>query len=146
MKRLFLLGFAAALTLAPANGNAADAPVKASPRCAWFGGWYSGIQGGSTTHDWLWSDRNSWARNEVDLALPSDVTGSSTGFNVGVQAGWSSQSGCTLWGLEIDWSWAGTRSSRLNTDGQPGAAADSLTVAKEVQWFGTLRAQRRHRR
>ena len=145
MRKLFI-----ATTLFTALGGgcavAADMAVKAAPMavrstCAQFGGFYIGVQGGSVLHDSTWSDRNSWAKNEADLALPSSVTSNEFSWHVGPQAGWNWQSGCTVFGVMADWSWSGNKNTTINTDGQPGAALDTLAVTSEVEWFGTARTR-----
>ncbi|MBX9824486.1 MAG: outer membrane beta-barrel protein, partial [Xanthobacteraceae bacterium] len=125
--------------------SAAYVPSKAvavvRPGCANFGGWYAGVHGGSTTHIWNVADRNSWAENQTDLALPNNVSGTGSGYHVGVQGGWNWQAGCTLVGLETDWSWSGLKQSKTDTDGQPGLALDRLISDSELRWWGTLRTR-----
>jgi outer membrane immunogenic protein len=144
MKKLFLATASLAALAATTPASAADMPVKAvtaAPRCAQFGGVYIGGHVASTTHNWTWNDRDAWARNEVDLALPGDVSRSETGFGGGAQAGWNWQSGCTVFGIEVDWTWTGLRSDTFNTDGQDGLAFDSLAVNTKLNWYGTARTR-----
>jgi outer membrane immunogenic protein len=117
------------------------APVAVAPACANFGGGYIGVHGGAAYHDGNWIDNNAWARNEVDLALPDSSRTNKFGYEVGPHVGWNWQSRCTLWGLVADWSWSGTRSSRTHTDGQPGAALDTLDIERRLNWYGTVRAK-----
>lgn len=117
------------------------APMAVAPRCAQFGGWYIGVQGGSVKHDSTWSDRDAWARNEFDANLPDSVSSNKFGWHVGPQAGWNWQSGCTLFGIMADWSWSDTKKTNFITDGDAGAAQDTLTVESRLKWFGTARAR-----
>ena len=136
---LVALGTAApAADLAPAYK--APPPV-ARPACAQFGGFYIGGHVGGVTHDWTWNDRNAWAKNEADVGLPGSVSSTKSGVTGGVQGGYNWQSRCTVFGVEADWSWAGLKRDKLNTDGQPGAALDQLLVSTELKWYGTLRTR-----
>lgn len=117
----------------------AIAPARAS--CTNFGGLYGGIHGGSVTNMWQANDRNSWAKNDTDLGLPSDVSGTANGYHVGVQGGWNWQPNCTLLGVEADWSWSGLKQTKHNTDGQPGANLDQLETSADLRWWGTVRAR-----
>jgi outer membrane immunogenic protein len=144
--RKLLTGIAAgASVLFVASGALADGqnygPSNYGPRCASFQGFYLGGNGGFAYHDHTWNDRDAWARNEVDLALPASVEGTDNGWTAGVQGGYNWQSGCTLFGFETDWNWADLDSSIFSTDGQPGAALDKLTVKSELSWFGTVRGR-----
>jgi outer membrane immunogenic protein len=117
------------------------APAMVRPACSNFGGWYIGGHGDVIANNWDWNDRNAWASNEVSNALPLSVSSRETGFGGGVQAGWNYQRGCTMWGLEADWTWTGLNSEKTNTDGQAGNAIDTLRVSSELKWYGTLRAR-----
>ena len=119
--------------------KAPAAPVMVRPACANFGGWYLGGHADVVSHRWDWNDRNAWANNEVSTGLPLSVNANETGFGGGVQGGWNYQSGCTMFGVEADWSWSNLDSEKTHTDGQPGAALDTLRVSTEVKWYGTLR-------
>ena len=142
-----LLVAAGAIVALNGMATAADILPKAvaapafRPGCANFGGFYAGGHVGSTIHDWDWQDRNAWARNEVDLALPGAVSGQKSGISGGAQAGWNWQRRCTVFGLEADWTWAGLSHEVQSTDGQPGAALDRLNVRSKLDWYGTLRTR-----
>jgi outer membrane immunogenic protein len=133
------------LTAAQRAANAAYVPAKAAPMvrsgCAQFGGGYVGAHGGAVLHDWNWSDRNAWAKNEVDLALPDSTSANRFGYEIGGHVGYDWQRGCALWGLVTDASWSGVKSSRYHTDGQPGLALDRLNVEGKLDWYGTARAR-----
>jgi outer membrane immunogenic protein len=146
MKRS-LLASLAVFAFATGSASAADiapsykAPPPYVPPCAQFGGFYVGGHLGGVSHDWTWNDRNAWAKNEVDLALPSSVSSTKSGFTGGVQVGYNWQARCSLFGFEADWSWAGLKRDKFNTDGQPGLALDQLNVSTELKWYGTLRTR-----
>jgi outer membrane immunogenic protein len=145
--RKFLLTTTIFMALGGGYASAADMAVKAAapamvaPRCAQFGGWYIGVQGGSVKHDSTWNDRDSWARNEFDANLPDRVSSNKFGWHVGPQIGWNWQSGCTLFGVMADWSWSNNKHNMFTTDGDVGAALDTLNVETNLKWFGTARAR-----
>ena len=64
-----------------------------------------------------------------------------TGYGVGAQIGYNIQSGCTVFGFEADWTWTDTFSQKYITDGDVGAALDTLTVNTRMNWYGTLRTR-----
>jgi outer membrane immunogenic protein len=111
------------------------------PVCAQFGGFYVGVHGSAESLDWKWYDRDSWAANEVDNSLPHDTGRNRTGWGAGVQAGWNWQRGCAVWGFEADWTWSRLRTETFNTDGDPGTALDTLRVANDLRWHGTVRTR-----
>src|SRR5262245_60091521 len=145
MKRLLLAAAAGGSLLLMGQSAMADGyggrGLKDPARCANFGGFYLGGNVGWAYYDHTWNDRDAWAKNEVDLALPSSVSGTTSGFVGGVQAGYNMQRGCTVFGIETDYSWANVDQSKFNTDGQPGAALDRLTVRSELSSFGTIRTR-----
>jgi outer membrane immunogenic protein len=123
-----------------ADGTQARGGLYA-PRCASFQGFYVGANVGSAFHDHTWSDRDAWAKHEVDLALPSSASGTESGWLAGVQGGYNWQKGCTVFGFEADWSWTNVEWGSFNTDGQPGAALDRLIVTSDIHSFGTIRTR-----
>jgi outer membrane immunogenic protein len=146
MKKLLLAAAAGCSLLmmgqsALADGYGPRGGLKDYARCANFGGFYLGGNVGWGYYDHTWNDRDAWAKNEVDLALPSSVSSTTDGFVGGVQAGYNMQRGCTVFGIETDYSWANLKNSTFNTDGQPGAALDRLTVRSELNSFGTIRTR-----
>jgi outer membrane immunogenic protein len=145
MKKLLLASLAIA-SLAAGPGNAADLYAKApravavAPACAQFGGGYIGVQGGSVTHDTGFNDHDSWADQfNVDISL-SHVERSRWGGAVGPLVGWNLQRNCTVFGVEVDWSWTSISHSRVYTgNGLPAAMA--VTLEDKVRWFGTARTR-----
>jgi outer membrane immunogenic protein len=138
MKSIFLT--AAALVVA-ATGlvNAADMPVKAAApagqvvRCAasqWQGA-YIGIHGGSAYHDARRNDTDGFLTDNAGWAT------SKWGGHAGGQIGYNWTQCSTVWGVEIDGSWAfGT--SRLMPDDLNGAGGvEGFTT--RVTGFGTAR-------
>jgi outer membrane immunogenic protein len=112
-----------------------DAPSGPGPRaCALFQGFYIGGHAGAASYDWSWDDRDAWA-NDANSLLPHSVSDTESGFIGGVQGGFNWQRGCTVFGLEADWSWAGLDGTERHTNG----GSTSLTVASEVGGFGTVR-------
>jgi outer membrane immunogenic protein len=139
MKKLLLATVAVSALAAAAPAGAADLrmPVKAlpppPPPCAYFGGVYVGIQGGSVyyqnTHndlDYFW---NGGSTTSTDLD-----------WHGGVQGGFNWQTGCTVWGVMADWSWSGAEANTLLRDG-PFPFAPTFAIEHELKWFGTLRAR-----
>ena len=65
-------------------------------------------------------------------------------MNGGVQAGYNYQTGCTLFGVEADWSWSDTNARSFNSDGDGPVGAvgvDTSSVSSRMRWFGTVRAR-----
>jgi outer membrane immunogenic protein len=137
-----VLALACAAAVAPASaeglldrrGSVKDV-VDVAPGCANFHGFYQGLHIGTGFHDWSWNDRDAWA---------DDFSGSvgSTDTNVigGIQAGFNWQKGCTVFGLEADWSWAGFGNSKVHT-AEDEDDDELLTVSSQIEGFGTLRTR-----
>jgi outer membrane immunogenic protein len=145
MPRLFAAAIAVTALTSVAAVAADLPPVRKAPgiapaACAQFGGGYIGVQGGSVTHDTGWTDRDNWAdRFSVDIAL-GHVERSKTGGAVGPLIGYNLQRGCTVFGIEADWSWTSAGSKRTYTgNGDPTALAVNLD--DKVRWFGTVRTR-----
>jgi opacity protein-like surface antigen len=76
--------------------------------------------------------------------IPRAVLSRCISVAAGVQAGYNYQTGCTLFGVEADWSWSDTNARSFNTDGDgpvgtPGV--DTSSVSSRMRWFGTVRAR-----
>ena len=143
MKKL-LIAAAALAAVSSAPAVAADMAMKAAaivkPSCAQFGGGYVGVQGGSITKQHTWTDRDNWAdRFAVDIGLDSvnRTTWSGAG---GVTAGYNFQRGCTVFGVEADWSWTGLNDSRDYT-GNGLAANLNVIIRDKLDWYGTARVR-----
>lgn len=149
MKKL-LIASAALAAIYSAPAVAADmavkaaAPVLARPACAQFGGWYVGGNVGYAYYEHNLADRDGLGPF-IDTGLSgSPYRDTNGGWNGGVQAGYNYQSGCTMFGVEADWSWSDVRASSFNQDGDQTAAVpltDSVTVSSRMRWFGTVRAR-----
>jgi outer membrane immunogenic protein len=144
MNKILLTGLATAALFGTVSANAADMAVKAAPivkpSCAQFGGAYIGVQGGSVTLDRTWTDRDNWAdRFAVDIGLDSVTRRTWSGAG-GFLAGYNVQRGCTVFGLEGDWSWTGLNHSRTYTgNGVPLNMA--VVLSDKLDWYGTVRAR-----
>ena len=147
MKRIVLasicvvgfVGSAIAADLRPA----VKAPPIARPACAQFGGWYVGANVGYGYLQHNFQDRDFLA-GSIDTGLPRSTQDSNSGVNGGVQAGYNYQTGCTLFGVEADWSWSDTNASSFNWDGDGpigAAGVDTSSVSSRMRWFGTVRAR-----
>lgn len=148
MKRIIIAAAAfAAISTAPAL--AADMAVKAAPviaarpACAQFGGFYLGGNVGYAYYEHNFNDRGALGPG-IDSGLGATYRDTQSGWNAGVQGGYNYQSGCTLFGVEADWSWSDVRASSFNQDGDQTAAVpltDSVTLSSKMRWFGTVRAR-----
>src|SRR5215468_7212920 len=105
MKALFL-ATTAIVALAAGAANAADLPLRKAPvmaaSCAQFGGFYIGANVGGSYYT---APRNDDDGRFVDNAGHA-LTGS--GWAGGVQGGYNWQRHCTVFGVEVDWSWSST--------------------------------------
>lgn len=146
MKKLFLASAFAMFAVSSASAADMRAAYKAAPvvpRCANFGGWYVGANVGYGYYDHRLTDRDGLGPF-IDTGLPSSYNDTKSGVNGGVQAGYNYQSGCTVFGVEGDWSWTGLRASSFNLDGDQTVAnpfTDSVTVSSRLEWFGTARVR-----
>jgi outer membrane immunogenic protein len=118
------------------NGDLKGLPHR--PPCAVFHGFYHGYHVGTGSHDWTWSDRDAWAKEEEE-DFPSFVGGTDNGAIGGLQAGYNWQRGCTVFGLEADWSWAALAGTKIYGD-EPDDDV-SLRVQSQLGGFGTLRTR-----
>lgn len=133
------VGLSSEARAARADGMPVKAAHYARPGCAQFGGWYVGGNVGWGVYDTAFSDRDGLSKT-LDDGLTSNVNARNNGFVGGAQGGYNWQSGCTVLGIETDWSWSALKTSELNLDGdQP--TADTLNVENKLRWFGTTRAR-----
>lgn len=144
-----LLAAAAFATISSVPAIAADMAVKAAPvvaarpACAQFGGFYLGGNVGYAYYQHSFHDRDALGPS-IDTGLSNSYRDTQSGWNAGVQGGYNYQSGCTLFGVEADWSWSDTRASSFNQDGDQTVAnpvTDSVTLSSKMRWFGTVRAR-----
>lgn len=145
MKRTLLA--IAGLVAIGGTASAADMPVKAAPvvarpACAQFGGFYLGGNVGYAYYQHNFTDRDALGPS-IDTGLSSTYRDTENGWNGGVQGGYNYQAGCTLFGVEADWSWSDVNASSFNLDGDQGAAilGDAVSLSSRMRWFGTVRAR-----
>lgn len=124
---------------------AADMPVAVKyappprPACATFGGWNIGVHGGWASLDSRWVDRDAWVDNfGTDWALGT-VSNQHGGATLGGQIGYLWQSGCTVFGFEIDGAWADLDETRIY-DSSSGTGT-ALTLQHDLQWYGSARTR-----
>lgn len=138
-----LIAVAALATLSGTSAFAADMPVKAAappppPACANFGGFYVGVHGDATTHNWQSHEEST---RLVFIGLPDAASSNKTGAGGGVQAGWNSQRGCAVWGFEADWTWASIKDSRSLDNGLVAPFGIFSAVTADTKWYGTVRTR-----
>jgi outer membrane immunogenic protein len=134
--------------VAAAPAGAADIPVKAPvyrpppPACAQFGGFYIGAHAGWGYYDHRWHDRDAWSQEEDDELLRGSINNTKSGFIGGVQGGYNWQpTNCTVFGVEVEYSWGRLTASSLDTDGDPGTANDQLSISSRFRGIGTVKAR-----
>jgi len=147
MKKI-LLATTAAIAFSAGSAGAADLarPVyKAAPppppACAQFGGFYVGANVGYGYADHTWNDRDAWSGRNADNVQRGNVHVEKSGVIGGVQGGYNWQSGCTVFGVEADYSWAGINGSTLESDGGLGINNDSLQVENRLRGMGMVKAR-----
>jgi outer membrane immunogenic protein len=123
-----------------ANFPVKAAPVAVRPACGQFGGGYVGGHGGWGYYTHNHHDRDFMPAT-VSADLPASVRLQDDNWHAGVQGGYNWQRGCTVFGVEADWSWSGMKAFGSFNDGGAGAALDTLSVESQMQWFGTVRAR-----
>jgi outer membrane immunogenic protein len=148
MKKLLVAAAAfAAISSAPAV--AADMAVKsaavvaARPSCAQFGGFYLGVQGGGTAYNNSWQDKDAFRGMVGDDHQAADsISSDKFGWNAGVAGGYNYQTGCTVFGVEADWSWNGSNAgTRITLAGHNPINLTATDVSSDMRWFGTLRTR-----
>jgi outer membrane immunogenic protein len=146
MKKLLLATTAFVALAAFGPAEAADlsrpvmkAPPVVRPACAQFGGFYLGGHVGATYYKHEYKDLDAFGFANID-ALPFTVSNTDYAWLGGVQAGYNWQTGCTVFGIEADWSWTNAKAESFHTDGE-GGVTDSLNVESRMRWFGTVRAR-----
>jgi outer membrane immunogenic protein len=146
MKKLFL-ATAAVVALSAGSAIAADlsrpvmkAPPVVRPACAQFGGFYVGIHGGGTYYDNKFKDLDNFGFGILGIDNIGGFTNTEYDWHAGVQAGYNWQWGCTLWGVQADWSWTGAEVNSLHTDFLDGGDG-VLAHTSEAKWYGSLRTR-----
>jgi outer membrane immunogenic protein len=145
MKKLILAAAAIAALSATGPTLAADLAVKARPlpppppACAQFGGFYVGGYVGAAYYDHTWNDRDAWTREVDDDLARSNIRTDKSGFIGGLQGGYNWQANCAVFGVQVDYGWSNINASVLETDGDLGAALDTLSVESRLKGLGTVR-------
>jgi outer membrane immunogenic protein len=146
MKKI-LLATVAVVALGAGTAIAADmAPVLkgpppvARPACAQFGGIYVGGHGGWNYQRHDWSDLDNYGFSAFALDHAGDGTNTDSHWHGGAQVGWNWQSGCTVFGVQADWSWTDSDANSFLRD-SPAAGQQTLDVSSQLRWFGTARAR-----
>jgi len=144
MRNLFLATTAiVALIAVPAGAADLRMPVKAAPvikpACANFGGFYLGGHVGWNYYEHKYKDLDSFGNLLVGANFET-VTNTDNDWHAGVQAGYNWQSGCTVFGVQADWSWTDSEADSFHTTG-PGVGANTVTFNSQLRWFGTARAR-----
>ena len=114
--------------------------ARGRPACAQFGGFYIGANAGWGYYDHRRNDRDAWTSENSDDLQRSSVNYSNSGFVGGVQGGYNWQSGCTLFGVELDYAWGKINNDTLETDGDVGVNTDSLRQSR-LRGLGSLRTR-----
>jgi outer membrane immunogenic protein len=146
MKKIFL-ATSALVALIAVPAGAADMAVKYRPPapvvpvCAQFGGFYIGAHAGWGYYDHKWHDRDAWSQEEDIELHRNSINNTKSGFIGGVQGGYNWQNNCTVFGVEVDYAWGRINAESLDTDGDPGAALDQLTVSSRFKGIGTVKAR-----
>ena len=146
MKKLLLATLSiGALTAGMANAadlpRKAPTPVVARAACAQFGGFYVGISGGGGYYSSTWNDRDAWSSENSDDLQRSNVRADKWGAIAGGGAGYNWQRNCTVFGVEVDYSWTSLKTSAFETDGDTGINQDSLTITNKIRGLGTARTR-----
>jgi outer membrane immunogenic protein len=142
-----LLAGAAIGALSVGSAGAADLPrrsvLKAAPpppppACAQFRGFYVGGQVGATYYKHRWHDLDGFGPS-LNAALPATGSADDWGWNAGVTAGYNWQLGCTVFGVEGDWSWTHAKAERVYVSSTN--TSEDVYVSSRMKWFGTLRGR-----
>jgi outer membrane immunogenic protein len=144
MRNLFLATTAiVALIAIPAGAADLRTPVKAppvyKPACAQFGGFYIGGHAGWNYYEHHYKDVDQLGGNLAVFGV-DDVTNTDSAWHGGVQAGYNWQSGCTVFGVQADWSWTNAEADSFH-QAFPVAGTNTEQLNSQLRWFGTARAR-----
>ena len=141
--KMFAIGLTASAAMmtfagsAVADGYVRNVPVVAA-RCASFSGFYIGGSVGAVQYNPKFEDRDGL----LSLNFPNQAAtfiGSDDAFAGGAQAGYNFQRGCTLFGIEGDWSWT---DARVGDHLFPNVAGvRDISTSATLNSFGTLRTR-----
>ena len=72
----------------------------------------------------------------------ASATNTDSAWHGGVQAGYNWQSGCTVFGVQVDWSWTDSEADSFHTTGGVGRLTHRhTTLNSQLRWFGTARTR-----
>jgi len=140
--KMFAIGLTASAAMMTFAGSAvADGYVRNVPvvgaRCASFSGFYIGGNVGGVQYDTKLEDRDGLLNFPFREA--ATFIGSDDAFVGGPQAGYNFQRGCTLFGIEGDWSWTDAHvDSRLFPN---VLGVRDISTSGTLHSFGTLRTR-----
>jgi len=142
--KMFAIGLTASAAMMTFAGSAvADGYVRNVPvvgaRCASFSGFYIGGNVGAVQYDPKLEDRNGLLSANSPFRQAATFIGSDDAFVGGPQAGYNFQRGCTLFGIEGDWSWT---DARVDSHLFPNVVGvRDISTAATLHSFGTLRTR-----
>ena len=146
MRKFLLASSAIAALMVAAPAGAADIPVKARPlpppvpTCARFAGFYIGGNVGYGYYDRTFNDLDSFAAEQINSNFGGSFHTSKSGFIGGIQGGYNWQpTNCTVFGFEVDYSWARLNADTFLTDGS--VEPDTFTVTSRLRGFGSIRTR-----
>jgi len=138
MKKLLLtvaagIGLLASNATANANGSKylEPAPVAAGSPCAFFGGFYMGAHAGANLYRADRNDDDGYLTDNSGHARTDDA------FIGGIQAGYTKQRGCTIFGIEGDASWSSAEGEFIDDPNQPAIQG----IDAEMESLYTLRVR-----
>jgi outer membrane immunogenic protein len=137
MKKFLLatVSMVALTTVTRAADMAGKAQIFApTPMVNWSGG-YFGIQGGVAQSHVQFGDLDGF----FPASMPFDQNKSGGTFS-GL-AGYNWQQGIFVYGVEGDWSWVGTKTSRVTPDINGAGSGEDLSTSYAVNWLATLRGR-----
>jgi outer membrane immunogenic protein len=148
MKKILLATSAIVAAVVAAPAGAADlrapimkAPPIVRPACAQFGGWYLGGHAGWTYYKNEWKDRDNYGFNFTGADHIGDGTENDNGWHGGLQGGYNWQTGCTVFGVQVDWSWNSSSVDSFFVDNPRFAGTGTFAYSSDLKWFGTARAR-----
>jgi|GEM_PF-3372027 len=128
---------------AAADGMRVGGRAPAVTGCANFGGFYVGGHGGWIYHHSEWTDQDNYGYNFTGSDHIGDGSNTDNGWLAGFHAGYNMQRNCTVFGVQVDWSWANAEAQSFFTDfplaGFPGAGR--AAVGSHLDWLATIRGR-----
>jgi outer membrane immunogenic protein len=134
---------AAAAADLPSKRGYGPPPMPMRPGCAQFGGAYVGAHGGWNYYRSEWQDRDNYGFSFTGQDHVGDGALTANGYHAGAQAGMTWQSGCTIFGVQVDGSWTNVKGETTYQDFVPltPSLPGTLSASSKVDWFGTARTR-----